>query len=273
MEEIKTKVDSANKVIEVAEKKVGTTDKKIETTVKKVETKVVDTIDKKNKVVDNKIDVIDNKSVVVDKKVEVAVMDKNVEGIVIEKSVDTVSIDKKPENVERRLDISEKKLRREEKIVAEVQKLIDGAKQKKLTPTHINDRLDRLQLSVEEMEDVYKAFKDADISIDLDIVPDVEKILNFDNIEAQTDDSVKMYLKDIGQVPLLDSAQEIELAKRIIDGDTHAKDKLSEANLRLVVSIAKRYVGRGMQFLDLIQEGNLGLMKAVEKFDYTKGFK
>lgn len=177
------------------------------------------------------------------------------------------------EEIKIKLDANEKKLKREEKIASEVQKLIDGAKHSNLTPLHINEKLDRLALSVEEMEDVYKAFKDADISIELEAIADADKALNFDNIEAQTDDSVKMYLKDIGQVPLLDSAQEIELAKRIIDGDQRAKDKLSEANLRLVVSIAKRYVGRGMHFLDLIQEGNLGLMKAVEKFDYTKGFK
>ncbi len=87
------------------------------------------------------------------------------------------------------------------------------------------------------------------------------------------DDPVKVYLKEIGRVPLLSPEEEIELAIRIIDGDEVAKKRLSEANLRLVVSIAKRYLGRGMQFLDLIQEGNLGLIKAVEKFDYTKGFK
>ncbi len=87
------------------------------------------------------------------------------------------------------------------------------------------------------------------------------------------DDPVKVYLKEIGRVPLLTPEEEIDLAIRIMDGDEAAKKRLSEANLRLVVSIAKRYVGRGMQFLDLIQEGNLGLIKAVEKFDYTKGFK
>ena len=88
-----------------------------------------------------------------------------------------------------------------------------------------------------------------------------------------TDDPVKVYLKEIGTVPLLSSEEELELAKRVVEGDEKAKKRLSEANLRLVVSIAKRYLGRGMHFLDLIQEGNLGLMKAVEKFDYTKGFK
>src|SRR5690606_15919341 len=90
---------------------------------------------------------------------------------------------------------------------------------------------------------------------------------------VRMDDPVRMYLKEIGRVPLLTSDEEVELAKRMEAGDEDAKKQLVEANLRLVVSIAKRYVGRGMQFLDLIQEGNLGLMKAVEKFDYTKGFK
>ena len=87
------------------------------------------------------------------------------------------------------------------------------------------------------------------------------------------DDPVRMYLKEIGKVPLLSATEEIELAKRMADGDQEAKKKLAEANLRLVVSVAKRYVGRGMLFLDLIQEGNLGLIKAVEKFDYRKGYK
>ena len=90
---------------------------------------------------------------------------------------------------------------------------------------------------------------------------------------ASVDDPVRMYLKEIGKVPLLSPEEEIELAKRMELGDENARKRLAEANLRLVVSIAKRYVGRGMQFLDLIQEGNLGLIKAVEKYDYSKGFK
>ena len=100
---------------------------------------------------------------------------------------------------------------------------------------------------------------------------DLENALSTEGIAI--DDPVKVYLKEIGRVPLLSPEEEIDLAIRIIDGDEAAKKRLSEANLRLVVSIAKRYLGRGMQFLDLIQEGNLGLIKAVEKFDYTKGFK
>lgn len=101
------------------------------------------------------------------------------------------------------------------------------------------------------------------------------ELKNIDNMltEVNTDDPVKVYLKDIGKIPLLSAEEEMTLAKLMSDGDQDAKTKLSEANLRLVVAIAKRYVGRGMQLLDLIQEGNLGLMKAVEKFDYTKGFR
>ena len=106
---------------------------------------------------------------------------------------------------------------------------------------------------------------------DLNMTDDLEMTLSTEGIAI--DDPVKIYLKEIGRVPLLSPDEETELAKRMAEGDSYAKKRLSEANLRLVVSIAKKYVGRGMQFLDLIQEGNLGLLKAVEKFDYTKGFK
>jgi len=124
--------------------------------------------------------------------------------------------------------------------------------------------------TADEMEDILKVLEIEKIE-----VKNSKKEANLNKIisEATVDDSVKMYLKDIGRVPLLSADEEIELAKLMTEGDEEAKRKLSESNLRLVVSIAKRYVGRGMQFLDLIQEGNLGLMKAVEKFDYTKGFK
>jgi len=124
------------------------------------------------------------------------------------------------------------------------------------------------------MEEVLKTISDSGIKINEDVVivdndDEMEKLMS----QVYVDDPVKMYLKDIGKVPLLTQEQEIELAKRMAEGDEDAKRQLSESNLRLVVSIAKRYVGRGMLFLDLIQEGNFGLMKAVEKFDYTKGFK
>ena len=121
-----------------------------------------------------------------------------------------------------------------------------------------------MDLSVSAMEDDLRPEDVEDEVIDLDLsVPEGVGI----------DDPVRMYLKEIGRVPLLTAEEEIELAKRMEQGDEEAKKKLAEANLRLVVSIAKRYVGRGMLFLDLIQEGNLGLIKAVEKFDYGKGFK
>ena len=165
---------------------------------------------------------------------------------------------------------NEKKLRREEKIRSAVDGLIASAVGGKLSEEQVNERLDRFALSVEEMENVYGELKAKGITVSNSSLS--EKIA-IDNFDSSTDDSVKMYLKEIGQVPLLTTEEEVELAKRMNEGDVSARDKLSVANLRLVVSIAKRYVGRGMHFLDLIQEGNLGLMKAVEKFDYERGFK
>ena len=116
----------------------------------------------------------------------------------------------------------------------------------------------------------------SDMNISDEEVPDEKELQDISKLvvgDVKVNDSVKIYLKEIGKVPLLNAQQEIELAKRIIDGDEDAKADLINANLRLVISIAKRYAGRGMPFLDLIQEGNMGLIKAVEKFDYTKGFK
>lgn len=126
--------------------------------------------------------------------------------------------------------------------------------------------------NIEIIDDIGDEMLDA-LSMDIEStkVPDEES--SADAKAMAIDDPVKVYLKEIGRVPLLTSEEEIELAIRISENDQEAKQRLSEANLRLVVSIAKRYVGRGMQFLDLIQEGNLGLIKAVDKFDYTKGFK
>lgn len=134
-------------------------------------------------------------------------------------------------------------------------------------------RLERFALDGDEMENVHNILESAHITVTPIIHSNTDELLLNILNEVSLDDSVKMYLKDIGKVPLLNAEEEIHLAKAMSEGDEKAKSTLSEANLRLVVSIAKRYVGRGMQFLDLIQEGNLGLMKAVEKFDYTKGFK
>ncbi|MDD6344801.1 MAG: RNA polymerase sigma factor RpoD [Oscillospiraceae bacterium] len=114
---------------------------------------------------------------------------------------------------------------------------------------------------------------DAEMSSNIDVPTNDDLEISLSTEGIAIDDPVKIYLKEIGKVPLLTTEEETELAKKMSTGDPYAKKRLSEANLRLVVSIAKKYVGRGMQFLDLIQEGNLGLIKAVEKFDYTKGFK
>ena len=164
-----------------------------------------------------------------------------------------------------------------------------GKKRGVLTYAEIMDTLQSEDLSPDEIDDMYEVFTNKGIEI-VDEIPDVELLDGPDisEIEASPeevdidltvpegisiDDPVRMYLKEIGRVPLLSADEEIRLAKRMEQGDEEAKRRLAEANLRLVVSIAKRYVGRGMLFLDLIQEGNLGLIKAVEKFDYNKGYK
>ncbi len=133
-------------------------------------------------------------------------------------------------------------------------------------------RLEKLDLGVEQNAEVYKILESNGIVIEDAYQSNATELMKSAG-NVTLDDPVKMYLKDIGKVPLLNNEEEAELAKKMMEGDIEAKQRLSEANLRLVVSIAKRYVGRGMLFLDLIQEGNLGLMKAVDKFDYTKGFK
>ena len=160
-----------------------------------------------------------------------------------------------------------------------------GKKSGVLTYKEIMDALQEVELTPEQIDDIYEQFSTlgidivADVDEDDDADDDLEKTDEHDESDwglldgVGLDDPVRMYLKEIGRVPLLTAEEEIELAKRIEQGDEMAKRKLAEANLRLVVSIAKRYVGRGMLFLDLIQEGNLGLIKAVEKFDYRKGFK
>ena len=145
---------------------------------------------------------------------------------------------------------------REQLLKQEIEKLVAHAREKgSITEEEVMNRLEHLGATAEDLEGVFKALGEENISVVSSgkEEEDIDKI-----IEGSFDDSVKMYLKDIGKVPLLSAEKEVELAKRMADGDEEAKRTLSEANLRLVVSIAKRYVGRGMQFLDLIQEGNLG---------------
>ena len=163
-------------------------------------------------------------------------------------------------------------MEREELLQIEIDKLIALAKEAgSISEDEVMSKLLHVKANEEDLQTVFNALHDQGINV---VAQETEKAEELDQmIEGSADDSVKMYLKDIGKVPLLSAEKEVELAKLMEQGDEMAKATLSEANLRLVVSIAKRYVGRGMQFLDLIQEGNLGLMKAVEKFDYTKGFK
>ncbi len=156
-----------------------------------------------------------------------------------------------------------------------------GKKKGVLSFKEINDAFEEVEITPEEIEQLYDRFEKEGVELVEDMDKELEEIeVSKEELEdlsvpegINIDDHVKMYLKEIGKVNLLTAEEELNLAKRMSEGDEEAKKRLAEANLRLVVSIAKRYVGRGMMFLDLIQEGNLGLIKAVDKFDYTKGYK
>ena len=168
-----------------------------------------------------------------------------------------------------------------------VMKILKTAKEKgKITYGELAAELG--EANPEEIDKVFDAFEELGVNVLKDeddlLEPDIEDLEEVENIKiddldvvnmdgVSVDDPVRMYLKEIGRIPLLSFEEELELAKRVLENDEEAKQKLAESNLRLVVSIAKKYVGRGMLFLDLIQEGNMGLIKAVEKFDYKKGYK
>ena len=183
-----------------------------------------------------------------------------------------------------------------EDLQAVLQNLIaQGRKDGMLRASELNACLEKMDLSPEKIEEIYDRFEAMNIQIlgaelelddDLDLLPDLDDDIDLSSMEEEDlvdpvdlaaeynlDDPVRMYLKEIGQVKLLSAEEEIELAKRVTEGDQAAKNKLTEANLRLVVSIAKKYSGRGLHILDLIQEGNTGLIRAVDKFDWTKGNK
>ena len=156
-----------------------------------------------------------------------------------------------------------------------------GREQGFVTQEEILGKFPEVEDNIEKLDELYATLAEQGV----EIVDNREKMIwgedgdeeviesNFDDISELADDSVRMYLREIGKIPLLKQSEEIELAKRILDGDVQAKKHLAEANMRLVVSIAKKYIGRGLDLLDLIQEGNTGLLRAVVKFDYTKGFK
>ena len=205
---------------------------------------------------------------------------------------------KKEENLEEVKKINEIKEEKETKTVEKkaketdktdkekINNIIQEAKQSgKMTYSDLASKLN--DVNPEKMDEVFDEFEKDGIDLlpdDFDEEPDIEDLKEVEELKLDeitdtsfegisVDDPVRMYLREIGKIPLLTFDEELDLAKRILEGDEDAKQKLAESNLRLVVSIAKKYVGRGMLFLDLIQEGNMGLIKAVEKFDYTKGFK
>ena len=199
------------------------------------------------------------------------------------------------ENVEKMKETENKKVEevpieeqaeQENEIKDEVKDIVEKAKDGNMTYAELATKLD--SINPEQIDKVFDQFEEMGVDIlqdDFEDEPDVEdlesieevedlqnlNLMNFDGMNV--DDPVRMYLREIGKIPLLTFDEELELAEKVLQGDEEAKKKLSESNLRLVVSIAKKYVGRGMLFLDLIQEGNMGLIKAVEKFDYTKGYK
>ena len=179
-------------------------------------------------------------------------------------------------------------LTREENESKKVEDLIEKSKKTGLSEEDFDQALEEMNYDVDELDKLYEALEDSGVSLpgtlsnaELEEIQkevskfetgaSMEKILEQEGLSI--DDPVRQYLKEIGRIPLLDSEGERILAEKMLEGDEDSKTKLVESNLRLVVSIAKKYLGRGMYFLDLIQEGNLGLMKAVEKFDYTKGYK
>ena len=193
------------------------------------------------------------------------------------------------DKIEVKLDDDMKKMEKEEQTTeAKLNNIIRKAKEKgKITYGELASELDNA--NTDQIDKVFDAFEDMGVNVlkddDLDLEePDLEELEAVEDIKVEEidltnmdginiDDPVRMYLREIGRISLLSYEEELELAKKVLEGDEEAKQKLAESNLRLVVSIAKKYVGRGMLFLDLIQEGNMGLIKAVEKFDYTKGYK
>ena len=192
------------------------------------------------------------------------------------------------EKVQNKVALNEQKDKKNTNTDEKLNSIIKKAKEKgKITYGELASELD--EANSEQIDKVFDAFEDMGVSVlkddDLDLEePDLDELEAVEDIKVEDidltsmeginiDDPVRMYLREIGRIPLLSYDEELELAKKVLAGDEAAKQKLAESNLRLVVSIAKKYVGRGMLFLDLIQEGNMGLIKAVEKFDYTKGYK
>lgn len=256
------------------EAKKKTTDKK--------ETKKKDSV-KEKKVAENKKEEKETKSEVKKAKTK----QEKTEEIEKARKETKKKIEKKKEDQAEKVEEAPAQTAEEGKIKEEkVNSILKKAKEKgQITYGDLATELD--DVNPEQIDQVFDAFEELGVDLltdDLEEEPDIEDLKEVEELKLDeitdtsyeginVDDPVRMYLREIGRIGLLTFEQELELAKQILDGDEEAKQRLAESNLRLVVSIAKKYVGRGMLFLDLIQEGNMGLIKAVEKFDYTKGFK
>ncbi len=267
-EKEETKVAKAKKV---EDKKEGEKKPKKEEKPKKVENKKETKTKKESKATDKE----ESKKTT---KTEKSADEKEVKN--------TKKAEKVEEKVQEKVTDEKEKSKSDEDIKNEkVNKILKKAKEQgKITYGDLAKELD--DANPDQIDKVFDAFEEMGVSLndDLDEEPDIDDLKEVEDLKLDeitdtsyeginVDDPVRMYLREIGRIPLLTFDQELDLAKRILNGDEEAKQKLAESNLRLVVSIAKKYVGRGMLFLDLIQEGNMGLIKAVEKFDYTKGFK
>ena len=274
LEEIKTK--TKKKAEPAQETKKTKKDKKGEPIKEEKETKTAKT--KKKEVTENKNQEKEKKAVKKSKKEEKELIKEE-----SSKEKKTKKLKNEEVKEQDKKEIVEEK--QEEKEEDKVKEIIEKAKsQGQITYGELAKELD--EANVEQIDKVFDAFEDLGVELEEDLEePDIEDLEEVEDIKLEeidlnaamdgvnVDDPVRMYLREIGKIPLLTYEQELDLAQKVLDGDEGAKQKLSESNLRLVVSIAKKYVGRGMLFLDLIQEGNMGLIKAVEKFDYTKGFK
>lgn len=273
IEEVKTKSKKKQETIEKVEKPKISKSKKKEEPVEEVKaskSKKKGEPEKEPKTSKNEKKQDEEKNVKNEEKQEVDIgkKAKKVKNEEIKETIEKEEVETKEENNEEK---------------DKVKEIIEKAKtQGQITYGELAKELD--EANVEQIDKVFDAFEDLGVELE-DEEPDIEDLEEVEDIKIEdidlnaamdgvnVDDPVRMYLREIGKIPLLTYEQELELAQKVLDGDEEAKQKLAESNLRLVVSIAKKYVGRGMLFLDLIQEGNMGLIKAVEKFDYTKGFK
>ncbi len=278
----KEEVEEVEKVEEMKEPKTKKKETSKKDTKKKETAEIKETKKKVEKNKEEKAETVKEKT-----KKEKAKIEKIEEArkIAKKKLEDQKELD--DESIDEPIQETEEKSKENSKIKEEkVNSLLKKAKEKgQITYGDLATELD--DVNPEQIDQVFDAFEELGVDLlsdELEEEPDIEDLKEVEDLKLDeitdtnyesinVDDPVRMYLREIGRIPLLTFEQELDLAKKILDGDEEAKQQLAESNLRLVVSIAKKYVGRGMLFLDLIQEGNMGLIKAVEKFDYTKGFK